>query len=66
MLHINLLELKAVELALLTFNKQKYLKAVYFQIGNNAALLYLVKMVGTGNQMLVKLSKEIWQYLSKH
>ena len=38
----------------------------YFQIGNNAALLYLVKMVGTGNQMLMKLSKEIWQYLSKH
>ena len=33
---------------------------------SNRQLLYLVKMVGTGNQMLVKLSKEIWQYLSKH
>ena len=28
--------------------------------------LYLVKMGGTGNQMLLKLSKEICQYLLKH
>ena len=66
LLHINVLELKAVKLALLTFNKQKSLKAVHFQIDNTTALLYLVKMGGTGNQMLLKLSKEIWQYLLKH
>ena len=41
-----------------TFNKQKSLKAVHFQIENTTALLYL--------QMLLKLSKEIWQHLLKH
>ena len=44
LLHINVLELKAVKLALLTFNKQKSLKAVHFQIDNTPAALYLVKM----------------------
>ena len=43
LLHINVLELKAVKLTLLTFNKQKSLKAVHFQIENTTALLYLVK-----------------------
>ena len=60
LLHINVLELKAVKLALLTFNKQNSLKAVHFQIDNTTALLYFLKMGGvTGNQMLLKLSKEI-------
>ena len=53
-------------LALLTFTKQKSLKAVHFQMDNTTALPYLVKLRGTGNQMLLKLSKEIWQYLLKH
>ena len=44
LLHINVLELEAVKLALLAFNKQKSLKVVYFQIGNTTALLVLVKM----------------------
>ena len=65
LLHINVLKLKAVKLAIFTFNKQKSLKTIHFQIDNPTALLYLVKMGagGTGNQMLLKLSKEIWQYL---
>ena len=42
------------------------MKAVHFQTDNITALLYLMKMGGTGNQMLLKLSKEIWQYLLKH
>ena len=66
LLHINLLELKAVKLALLIFNKPKSLKTVHLQIDNTTALLYLEKMGGTGNQTLLKLSKEIWQYLLKH
>ena len=40
----NVLELKAVKLALLPFNKQKSLKAVHFQIDNTTALLNLMKM----------------------
>ena len=43
LLHIKLLELKAVKLALSAFNKQKTLTAVHFQIDNTNALLYLVK-----------------------
>ena len=66
MLHIHVLELKAVKLALLTFNKRKSLNTGHFEIDNTTALLYVVKMGGTGNQMLLKLSKELWQYLLKH
>ena len=66
LLHINVLELKSVKLAPLTFNKQKSLKAIHLETDNTTALLYLVKMWGTGNQMLLKLSKEIGQYLLKH
>ena len=40
LLHINVLEMKAVKLALFTFNKQKSLKAVHFQIDSTTALLY--------------------------
>ena len=48
LLHINLIELKAIKLTLLIFNKQKPLKSVHFQIDSTTALLYLVKMVGGG------------------
>ena len=51
-----------------TFDLQqtKFFKAVQFQIDNTTALLNLVKMEGTRNQMLLKLSKEIWQYVLKY
>lgn len=45
--HINVLQLKAVKLKFLTFNKEKYLKAFNFQIDNNTSLLYPMKMEGT-------------------
>ena len=38
------MELKAVKLVLLNFNKQKPLKAIHFQIESTTPLLYLVKM----------------------
>ena len=59
LLHINVFEQKVVKLLILTFNKQKSLKAAHFQIDNTTALLYFVKMGKTGNQMLLKLSSEI-------
>ena len=34
----------------LTFNKQKSLKEIHFQIGNTTALLYLVKIGGGGDR----------------
>ena len=46
MLHIHVLELKAVKLALLTFNKQKSLNTVHFEIDNTTAPLYVVKLGG--------------------
>ena len=50
LLHINVLELKAVKLALLTFIKQKTLKAVHFEIHKTTALHYLVKMGKQGTK----------------
>ena len=50
LLHINVLELKSLKLTLLTFNKQKFLKAVYFQIDNTTALLYPAKMAEHGTK----------------
>ena len=57
LLHINVLELKAVKLALLTFNKRKTLKAVHFQIDNTTALLYLVKMGGDREPNVTKIKQ---------
>ena len=42
------------------------MKGVYFQIDNTTALLNFVKIGGTGNQTLLKLSKETWKYLLKY
>ena len=53
LLHINVLELKAVKLALLTFNKQKSLKAIHFHVDNTTAQLYLVN-IGEPNVTEVK------------
>ena len=62
-LHINLLELKAVHLALLTFSKAQNLKSVHIQMDNMTALSYLVKMGGTHSRELTSLAKEIWDFL---
>ena len=42
--HINILELIAVKLAILTFIKGKSVTAIHLQIDNMTALSYLVKM----------------------
>ena len=38
-------------------------KAIHFQIDNKAALSYLLKMGGTKNEHMTKLSGDIWHYL---
>ena len=43
-LYINVLEMKAVKLALLAYHKHFQMKAINFQIDNIKALSYLVKM----------------------
>ena len=66
-LHINVLELLAIKLALLTFSKMLNIKSIHFQVDNMSALSYLMKMGGvTQNKEMIAISKEIWEYaLSK-
>ena len=61
--NINILELIAVKLAILTFTKGKSVTAIHLQIDNMTALSYLVKMVGTRSPKLLQVAKEIWDYL---
>ena len=65
-LHINVLELLAIKLDLFSFTKGKRVKDILFQIDNKAALSYPLKMGGTRNEHMIKLSKEIWHYLLNH
>lgn len=58
-LRINLLELKAINLALLTFHKMFSLKIANFQVDKATILLYLMKMGGTGNREMTALANEI-------
>jgi len=60
-LHINVLELKAVNLALLSFVKKGDIKSIHFQ--NTTAIRYLQKMGGTKSLELLNISKEIWKFL---
>ena len=62
-LHINFLELLAVKFALLSFFKNREVRAIPFQIDNTTALRYLKKMEGVKSLEMIKLSKEIWDYL---
>ena len=58
-MHINILEMKAVKLALMSFHKQMEVKAVHSQIDNTTALMYLLKIEVTGNKRLLNLAKDI-------
>ena len=61
--HINILELIAVKLAILTFTKGKSVTAIHLQIDNMTALSYLVKMGETHSPELLQVAKEIRDYL---
>ena len=62
--HINILELKAAKYAILTFTRlYPTARTIHIKMDNIVALSYLVKMGGTRNQLLVQISKEIWEYL---
>ena len=65
-LHINVLQIKAVKLALLAYHKQFQMKAIHLWIDNTTDLSYLVKMVGTKSKYLVELAKEIWKCFLHH
>ena len=65
LLHVNVLELLAIKLALLTFTKSGSIKSIHFQIDNKTAISHLLKMGGTTNQTMIALSKEMWEVLLK-
>ena len=52
-----------MKLAILTFTRGKLVTTLHLQIDNMAALPYLVKMGGTRNQELLKVTREIYDYL---
>jgi hypothetical protein len=62
-LHINTLELLAAELAIKSFVKINPVSNIHIWIDNRTALSYLVKMGGTKNELLTKISKRIWTFL---
>ena len=59
---INILELRAEKFATLTFCRYKKGLAVHVQMGNEAALAYLVKMGRTRNLLMIQEAKEIWEF----
>ena len=62
--HINILELKAAQLAILTFTyMHPQVHSIHLQTDNMVALSYIVKMGGTHSKVLSDISKEIWDYL---
>ena len=64
--HINLLELLSIKFALLTFSEMMNFKSVHILVDNQTVLGYLLKMGGTKSQELLRVLKEIWDYLLKH
>ena len=62
--HINILELKAAQLAILTFTYiHPQVHSIHLPTDNMVALSYIVKMGRTYNKVLSDISKEIWEYL---
>ena len=62
--HITTLELRAAKYAILTFTRfYPAAKTIHIKMDNIVAVSHLVKMGGTQNQLLVQISKEIWEYL---
>ena len=60
---INMQELLAAELAILTFTKDRKPRSIHLRIDNTTALSNLVKMGGTKCPDLSRIAKRIWAYL---
>ena len=61
--HINILELKSVHLAILTFKKFQIVQRIHVQTDTKIALSYLVKMGGTHSKDHLGFPPKIWDYL---
>ena len=63
LMHINILELKAAYLVLITFTKMFQNKSVHVQMYNMVALKFVVKLEGTTSHELTNITKEIRSFL---
>ena len=64
--HINVLGLLALKVSIQTFTKNLSHLTIHAQMDNKAALAHLLKMGGTHNPQLLKISKSVWNYLLSH
>lgn len=60
--HINILELKAIHLALLTFSNEAKNATIHLHLDNVSDLTYLLVLY-LQNLELIKISLKIWTYL---
>ena len=63
LMHINILELKAAYLVLITFTNMFQNKSVHVQMYNMVALKFVVKLEGTTSHELTNIAKEIRSFL---
>jgi hypothetical protein len=61
-LHINCLELKAAELAVQTFAKEKFSLHIHLKMDNITALTHINKLGGTKSQQLTEITKSLWEF----
>ena len=61
--HINILELKAINLVRTFTIKEPKGISVHMKVDNLTALSYLTKMGGTKSPIMTQISKEIWEYI---
>ena len=60
--HMNILELKAAKLAIMSFKlKERGAMSLHIRTDNMNTLPYLMEMGGTNNRELTTISMEIWQ-----
>ena len=57
--HINILQLEAVRLTILSFTKFKKPNSIHLWIANMTAVSYLLNMGGTQNKHLIEISEEM-------
>ena len=64
-LQINCLELKAAELAVKTFAKDRESIHIHLKMDNITALTHINKMGGTRSQQLTQITKSLWEFCLK-
>ena len=61
-MHINVLEMKAVNFAVQAYTKEMRQIHVHLRVDNTTTIAYINKMGGTRSIGMLKVAKELWQY----